>query len=111
MDIMRFEASSSSPPKYCANAPERSLHPFVSMAWRISSRVAVHEGTRSSAPIRAAMATARSSATQHISLEYRKSRGSPRTSQMPWSLSLHLDAAASATWTRNSLVASSIPIS
>jgi hypothetical protein len=33
----------------------------------------------------AGQAIARSSATQHISLEWRKSRGSPRISQMPWS--------------------------
>ena len=32
-----------------------------------------------------AKATARSRATQHISLEPQKSRGSPRTSQIPWS--------------------------
>ena len=31
---------------------------------------------------------ARSSATQHMSLEYRKSRGWPRISQMPWSFSV-----------------------
>ncbi|WP_207543163.1 hypothetical protein, partial [Mycolicibacter heraklionensis] len=32
-----------------------------------------------------AIVDARSSATQHMSLEYKKCRGSPRISQMPWS--------------------------
>ena len=52
---------------------------------------------------------ARSRASQHISFEYRKSRGSPRISQMPWSCSCHRAPAASATWTRKAFVASSIP--
>src|SRR6266511_999678 len=50
---------------------------------------------------------ARSSATQHMSFEYRISRAPPRTSQIPWSVSRHLAAAASATCTRNREVGSS----
>ena len=106
--IIRFDASSSDPPKYWVNAPAPSDQPRSWMAARISSRVRVQSSTRASPPIRGAMSMARSSATQHIGLEYRKSRGSPRTSQIPWSCSCHRAAAASATWTRNALVASSI---
>ena len=46
---------------------------------------------------------ARSSATQHITLEYRKCCGSPRTSQMPWSFSRHRLAAVSAQATQEPL--------
>jgi hypothetical protein len=56
----------------------------------------------------AASLIARSSATQHITFEYRKCRGSPRTSQMPWSGSRQRCAAASASAIRNARVSSSI---
>ena len=81
-------------------ASARSLQPLVRIASRIWSWVCFHDSTRSEASRRSAKATARSRATQHISLEYKKSRGSPRTSQIPWSFSCHRRAAVSASWTR-----------
>jgi hypothetical protein len=66
---MRFDASSSDPPKYWAKPPASSDHPRSRIASRISSRIASHSPTLCSAPIIDAIATARSSATQHISFE------------------------------------------
>src|SRR5690348_17001869 len=40
-DIISAEASRSSEPNACVNAPARSLQPQVKIAWRIASRVAV----------------------------------------------------------------------
>ena len=71
------------------------------MASAISSRVRVQSSTRSAASSRSASAIARSSATQHMSFEYTKSRGSPRTSQIPWSCSCQRAAAVSARSARN----------
>ncbi len=102
---IRLEASRSSEPKDWVKALARSLQPLVMIASWIWSWVCFHASTRSEASRRSARATARSSATQHISLEYRKSRGSPRTSQIPWSFSCQRWAAVSASWTRKRLVA------
>jgi hypothetical protein len=101
MHSIRLDASRLSLPKACVNAPACSLHPWSRMASRIRSRVAVQLSTRCSAPSLGARAIARSSATQHISLEYRKSRSSPRISQMPLSFSVHRLAAVSAAAARN----------
>ena len=76
----------------------------------ISSRVALQPSTRSAARSRSASAMARSSATQHMTFEYRKCAGSPRTSQMPWSFSCQRTAAVSAQATRNRRVSSSMPV-
>ena len=87
--IIRLEASSSAESNDWVNAPTSSFHPRSLMvaSW-ISSQVAAHSGDAVlAAQRRSASAMARSSATQHISLEYTKSRGRPRTSQMPWSCS------------------------
>ena len=86
-------------------ASARSLQPLVRIASRIWSWVCFHASTRSEASRGSARATARSRATQHISLEYKKSRGSPRTSQIPWSFSCQRRAAVSASWTKNRRVA------
>ena len=93
---IRLEASSSSEPKDWVKAPARSLQPLVRIASRIWPWVCFHASTRSEASRWSAKATARSRATQHISLEYKKSRGSPRTSQIPWSFSCQRRAAVSA---------------
>ena len=76
MPIIRLEASSSSEPKDWANAFAVWLHPLARISPRISSAAARHSTTRSCARSVAASAIARSSATQHISFEYRKCRGS-----------------------------------
>jgi hypothetical protein len=83
MASIRLLASRSSEPKAWAKAPARSLQPRSRMAARIFSRVAVHSSIRSVASSGSPRAMARSRATQHISLEYRNSRGSPRISQIP----------------------------
>src|SRR6202142_401496 len=75
---IRLEASSSSEPKDWLKAPARSLQPRVRIASRISLRDRPHSSTRSGTPSGSASLTARSRATQHISLEYRKSRGEAR---------------------------------
>ena len=83
MASIRLEASRSSLPNTWVYAPAAALQPREVMAALISSRAAAQSAARPTAPSRGARAIARSSATQHISLEYRKSRGSPRISQMP----------------------------
>ena len=107
MASIRFDASRSSLPNAWVKAPARSFQPRSRMAARISSRAAAQSPTRSSAPRWRARAIARSSATQHISLEYRKSRGSPRISQIPWSFSRQRAAAVSAAAARNRRVTGS----
>src|SRR6266540_1779847 len=72
---IRLEASRSSLPNACVKAPACWFQPCSRMAARISSREAAHSWTRSSAPNWVARSIARFSAAQHISLEYRKSRG------------------------------------
>ena len=99
-------ASSAWPPSVWVNAPAESLQPRSRIADLIRSRSCRQRTTRSaSAPRTSASSIARSSATQHMSLEWRKWRGSSRTSQIPWSGSCHSAAAASATSTRNSATA------
>src|SRR6266540_3378099 len=97
---IRLEASRSSLPNACVKAPACWFQPCSRMAARISSREAAHSWTRSSAPNWVARSIARFSAAQHISLEYRKSRGAPRISQLrdqplrgPEQLAVHVELA------------------
>ena len=69
MAIMRFEASRAVEPNDWVKAPTCSFHPSRSTVVKICSCVRLHPSTRSPAPIRSAIAIARSSATQHITLE------------------------------------------
>lgn len=78
-------ASRSGLPNDCVNERWSSSHPCFSTAALISSAAAFHASTWSWAPSRSASVMARSSATQHITFEWTKCRGSPRTSQMPLS--------------------------
>ncbi len=100
--IIRLEASSAAEPKYCVNAPARVVPALAQRrSRRISSRVR-RQPTRPGRWRRAGRParSPRSSATQHMTFEYRKCRGSPRTSQMPWSFSRQRSAAVSAQATR-----------
>jgi len=66
---IRLEASRASVPKYWVNEPAESLQPFCTTVSKISSRVRFQSSTRWPPSMTSAMAIARSSATQHISLE------------------------------------------
>ena len=72
MGIMRLAASNAVEPKYCVNAPASSFHASritVSLIW---SRCCFQLSVRSDACSRSDSAMARSSAAQHITLEYTK---------------------------------------
>ena len=84
MGSISADASRSSVPKAWVKAPTRSFQPSVRIAVGISWP-GLSSWRRDWRLQGGARPMARSRATQHISLECRKWRGGPRTSQMPWS--------------------------
>ena len=76
-------------------------------AW-ISSAEARHAVARSQSSRISASRAPRSSATQHMSLEEVKCRGSPRTSQIPRSGLRQFASAASTWWTSSGQTLSGI---